>query len=60
MVEEYHAKYDKPIPKNQRPNDLSDKRMMIHNGAWEGDQNGGRMDCIEGKRGMRRGWWKEK
>ena len=30
-VGEYHPKWDKPFPKNQRPNDFSDKWMMIHN-----------------------------
>ena len=32
-VAEYHAKWDKPIPKKQRENDLSDKHMMIYNGG---------------------------
>ncbi len=35
-VGEYHAKQSKPIPKNQRPNVLSDKWMLIHNGEEEG------------------------
>ena len=50
-VGEYHAKWDKPISQNQRPNDLSDKQMMIDNEWWEGVKNGERMDCIE-----ERGW----
>ena len=27
--------------KNQRTNDLADKRMMTHNGRWERGKNGG-------------------
>ena len=30
-VGEYHAKRNRPIPKNQRPYDFSDKWIMIHN-----------------------------
>ena len=50
-VGEYHAKWNKPIPKNQRPNVFSDKWMMIHNEGWEGGQNGVRMNCIEENEG---------
>ena len=50
-IGEYHAKWDKPISKNQKTNDLGDKPMMIHNRGWEGGKNGGRMDCIEEKEG---------
>ena len=35
-IGEYHAKWDKPTSKNQRTNDLADKRMMTYNGGWEG------------------------
>ena len=61
MVEigEYHVKRDKPISKIQKANDLTAKRMMTHYGEWEGDKNGGRRDCIEGKEGWE-GWGKEK
>ena len=37
--------------KNQRTNDLTDKRTMIRNEGWEGDKHRGRRDCIEGKEG---------
>ena len=37
--------------KIQKTNDLTDKRMMTHNGGWEAGKNGGRRDCIEGKEG---------
>ena len=36
-------------------NDRADKRMMTHNGGWEGGKNGGRRDCIREKKGGRGG-----
>ena len=33
-IGEYHAKWDKPISKNQRTNDFADKWMITHNGGW--------------------------
>ena len=50
-IGEYHAKLDKPISKNQRMTDLTDKWMMTHNGDREGVKNGGKKDCVEGKEG---------
>ena len=47
-IGEYHVKWDKPISKIQKTNDLPDERMMTHNGGW-GGKNEGRRDCIEGK-----------
>ena len=48
-IGEYHAKWNKPIPKKQRLNVFSDKWMMIHNsgGGWE--KNGGTLDYKEEK-----------
>ena len=54
-IGEYHAKWDKPISKIQKTNDLADKRMMTRNGGCEGGKNGGRKDCTEQKRGGRSG-----
>ena len=54
-IGEYHAKWDKPISKNQSTNDLADKQMMTHNGGWEGGKNGEMMEYIEGKEGLE-GW----
>ena len=48
-VGEYHAKWNKPIPKNQRLNVFPDKWMMIYNGSggWEWEKNGGTLDYVE-------------
>ena len=69
-IGEYHATWDKPISKNQRTNDLADKRMRTYNGGVggvsvrarvrfrfrdkEGGKSGGRKD-YRGKRGWE-GW----
>ena len=37
-IGEYHAKRDKPISKNRRTNDLTDKQMMTHMGVGRGQE----------------------
>ena len=54
-IGQHYAKRDKPVSKIQRTNDLTDKRMMTHNGGWEQCKNGERRDCIVGKEGWE-GW----
>ena len=55
---EYHAKWNKPIPKNQRLNVFPDKWRMIYNGGgtvgW--GKNGKTLDYVEGNE--REGVWK--
>ena len=50
-IEEYHAKWNKPSPKNQRLIVFPDKWMMIYNGGWGGwgvKENGRTSDYGEG------------
>ena len=35
-IGEYHAKWDKPISRNQMSNDIANKWMMTHNEGREG------------------------
>ena len=37
-IGEYHAEWNKSIPKNQRPNVFPDKWRMIYNGGGVGRQ----------------------
>ena len=58
-IEEYHAKWNKPIPKNQRQNAFPDKWRMIYNGGkgrGEWEKNGGTLDYVKGNE--REGVWK--
>ena len=48
-IGEYHAKWNKPSPKNQRLNVFPDKWRMIYNGGGGWEKNGGTLDYIEGK-----------
>ena len=53
-IREHHAKWNKPIPKNQSPNVFPDKWIMIYNGGggvggWE--KNGETLDYVEGNDG---------
>ena len=59
-IGEYHAKWNKPNPKNQRLDVFPDKWMMIYNGGGGGgwEKNGGTLDYIEGSErgsGMKNG-----
>ena len=57
-IGEYHAKWNKPRPKNQRPNVFPDKWKMIYNGGGGGEweNNGGALECVE--ENEREGVWK--
>ena len=46
---EYHAKQNKPFPKNQRSNVFSDMQMLIHNGGL--GKNRVTFDSVEGSEG---------
>ena len=47
-IREYHAKWNKPISKNQRPNVFPDKWRMIYNGGGGGEweNNGGTLEYV--------------
>ena len=55
-IGKYHAKWNKPSPKNQRLNVFSDKWMMIYNkvGWREEEKNKGTLEGIE-ENGVGRG-----
>ena len=50
-VGKYHAKWNRPSPKNQRTNAFSDKCMTIYNeGRWWGEEKyEGNLDGVEEK-----------
>ena len=51
-VGEYHAKWNKPNPKNQRPIVFSDMQMLIHNKVvGELGENRVTLDEVEGSEG---------
>ena len=49
-IGEYHAKWNKPSPKNQKPNVFPDKWRMIYNGVRGGEweKNEGNLGYVEG------------
>ena len=58
-VREYHAKWNKPNPKNQRPNVFSDMWMLIHNKGGGIGKNRVTLYYVEGSEGRKRGMGKE-